>query len=122
MQEGWYEKLHEWNKALKAYETKQENTPDDINLTLGRMRCLEALAEWWVILSEVIRGGGGGRKHSRRYQSYAGQDEVSRGTGGMVSYTKWSNKGGGEKHSRRYQSYTGEDEVSRGAGGMVSYT
>ncbi|XP_062572359.1 serine/threonine-protein kinase mTOR-like [Saccostrea cucullata] len=46
VQESWYEKLHEWNKALEAYEKKQEEKPDDFNLTMGRMRCLEALAEW----------------------------------------------------------------------------
>lgn len=46
VQESWYEKLHEWNKALEAYEKKQEEKPEDFNLTLGRMRCLEALAEW----------------------------------------------------------------------------
>jgi FKBP12-rapamycin complex-associated protein len=40
--------LHNWDKALAAYEQKQEHSPDDINLTLGRMRCLEALAEWYV--------------------------------------------------------------------------
>ncbi|KAL5013660.1 hypothetical protein ScPMuIL_007930 [Solemya velum] len=44
--ETWYEKLHEWTKALTAYESRQEENPDDIELTLGRMRCLEALAEW----------------------------------------------------------------------------
>ncbi|KAK3104575.1 hypothetical protein FSP39_005244 [Pinctada imbricata] len=49
VQEGWYEKLHEWNKALQAYEIKQEKNPDDVNLTLGRMRCLEALAEWGLL-------------------------------------------------------------------------
>ncbi|XP_060066726.1 serine/threonine-protein kinase mTOR-like [Ylistrum balloti] len=46
IQEGWYEKLHEWNKALDAYNRRQELATDDINLTLGKMRCLEALAEW----------------------------------------------------------------------------
>ncbi|XP_048736860.2 serine/threonine-protein kinase mTOR-like [Ostrea edulis] len=46
VQESWYEKLHEWNKALEAYEKKQEERSEDFSLTLGRMRCLEALAEW----------------------------------------------------------------------------
>ena len=46
IQEGWYEKLHDWNQALKAYESKMSNHMDDVNVTLGRMRCLEALAEW----------------------------------------------------------------------------
>ncbi|KAL3862460.1 hypothetical protein ACJMK2_008424 [Sinanodonta woodiana] len=65
IQEGWYEKLHEWKQALSAYEAKQEQNPDDINITLGRMRCLEALAEWnqlhqiacdrWAMDSDEIR-------------------------------------------------------------------
>lgn len=49
IRERWYEKLHDWNKALDAYERKQEQNPTDFDLTLGRMRCLEALAEWWTI-------------------------------------------------------------------------
>ncbi|XP_071482072.1 serine/threonine-protein kinase mTOR-like [Diadema antillarum] len=46
IQETWYEKLHDWDNALTAYEKKQEQSPDDFDLTLGRMRCLEALGEW----------------------------------------------------------------------------
>lgn len=46
IQESWYEKLHEWDRALEAYNQKLEANPDDINLTLGRMRCLEAMGEW----------------------------------------------------------------------------
>ncbi|CAH1772250.1 unnamed protein product [Owenia fusiformis] len=65
VQETWYEKLHEWSDALSAYERKQESHPDEINLTLGRMRCLEALGEWgqlhdlacekWPQVSDDIR-------------------------------------------------------------------
>lgn len=46
VQERWYEKLHDWTDALTAYEAKQEQNPDDIEYTLGRMRCLEALGDW----------------------------------------------------------------------------
>uniref|UniRef100_A0A915JVW2 non-specific serine/threonine protein kinase n=1 Tax=Romanomermis culicivorax TaxID=13658 RepID=A0A915JVW2_ROMCU len=46
IKERWYEKLHDWQKALDAYEHKQEQNPLDMELTLGRMRCLEALGEW----------------------------------------------------------------------------
>jgi len=46
VQERWYEKLHEWEKALSAYERQQEKNPDDSTFLLGRMRCLEALGEW----------------------------------------------------------------------------
>ncbi|XP_050412148.1 serine/threonine-protein kinase mTOR [Patella vulgata] len=46
VRENWYEKLHEWDRALKAYEQKLEHQPDDVGILLGRMRCLEALGEW----------------------------------------------------------------------------
>jgi len=48
VQERWYEKLHEWEKALNAYERQQEKNPDDTNFLYGRMRCLEALGEWYA--------------------------------------------------------------------------
>ncbi|KAJ7306353.1 hypothetical protein JRQ81_009696, partial [Phrynocephalus forsythii] len=42
----WYEKLHEWEDALLAYDKKMDTNKDDPELMLGRMRCLEALGEW----------------------------------------------------------------------------
>ena len=46
VKERWYEKLHEWENALQAYQKKLEEDPEDIEHTLGKMRCLEALGEW----------------------------------------------------------------------------
>ncbi|KAK7093536.1 serine/threonine-protein kinase mTOR-like isoform X2 [Littorina saxatilis] len=46
IQESWFEKLHEWDRALMAYEQKLEQNPDEVSLTLGKMRCLEAMGEW----------------------------------------------------------------------------
>eukprot|EP00058_Branchiostoma_floridae_P004987 XP_002590475.1 hypothetical protein BRAFLDRAFT_124561 [Branchiostoma floridae] len=46
VKETWYEKLHEWGNALAAYNRKQDMHSDDMEVTLGRMRCLEALGEW----------------------------------------------------------------------------
>ncbi|XP_053547426.1 serine/threonine-protein kinase mTOR isoform X7 [Bombina bombina] len=46
IQATWYEKLHEWEDALVAYDKKLEVNKDDSELILGRMRCLEALGEW----------------------------------------------------------------------------
>ena len=46
VQEEWYESLHDWDKANLAYEKKQYLRPNDYSLTLGRMRCLDALGEW----------------------------------------------------------------------------
>jgi phosphatidylinositol kinase/protein kinase (PI-3 family) len=46
VQETWYEKLQDWTEALRAYEKKQETNKEDVELMLGRMRCLESLGEW----------------------------------------------------------------------------
>ena len=46
IKERWYEKLHDWEQALEAYNKKMIQNPEEINLALGRMRCLEALGEW----------------------------------------------------------------------------
>ena len=59
-QESWYEKLNRWDEALDAYERKYAATasnpraPAHIDATLGRLRCLAALAEWNK-LSNVAR-------------------------------------------------------------------
>ncbi|TRY96882.1 hypothetical protein DNTS_015423 [Danionella cerebrum] len=45
IQATWYEKLHEWEDALVAYDKKIDMNKDDPELILGRMRCLEALGE-----------------------------------------------------------------------------
>ncbi|XP_043711300.1 serine/threonine-protein kinase TOR [Telopea speciosissima] len=49
LKESWYEKLQRWDDALKAYTVKasQATTPHLVlDATLGRMRCLAALARW----------------------------------------------------------------------------
>ncbi|KAG0305001.1 phosphatidylinositol kinase- protein kinase tor1 [Dissophora globulifera] len=46
LKESWYERLHRWEDALAAYDKKQLERPDDLLLTLKRMRCLHALGEW----------------------------------------------------------------------------
>ncbi|XP_064091213.1 serine/threonine-protein kinase mTOR-like [Macrobrachium nipponense] len=51
VQERWHEKLHDWDQALQAYQTKLEARPDDFDLMLGQMRCLEALGEWGELYS-----------------------------------------------------------------------
>ncbi|TKS77145.1 Serine/threonine-protein kinase mTOR [Collichthys lucidus] len=62
IQATWYEKLHEWEDALVAYDKKIDMNKEDPELILGRMRCLEALGEWgqlhqqcceeWTLVSE----------------------------------------------------------------------
>lgn len=46
VQERWYEKLHDWDKALEVYKARAKQKPDDPDLALSQMRCLEALGEW----------------------------------------------------------------------------
>ncbi|KAL6964513.1 non-specific serine,threonine protein kinase [Sarracenia purpurea var. burkii] len=49
LKESWYEKLQRWDDALKAYTAKasQVSSPHLVlDATLGRMRCLAALARW----------------------------------------------------------------------------
>lgn len=46
VQVRWYEKLHNWDKALNLYQEKLESNTSDIDSRLGQMRCLEALGEW----------------------------------------------------------------------------
>ncbi|KAG5526253.1 hypothetical protein RHGRI_032514 [Rhododendron griersonianum] len=49
LKESWYEKLQRWDNALVAYTTKasQVSSPHLVlDATLGRMRCLAALARW----------------------------------------------------------------------------
>nr|CAB3465509.1 unnamed protein product [Digitaria exilis] len=49
LKESWYEKLHRWDEALRAYTMKssQASGPlQNLDATLGRMRCLAALARW----------------------------------------------------------------------------
>ena len=46
VQERWYEKLHNWEKALVSYEERLVDSANDLDSVLGQMRCMEALGEW----------------------------------------------------------------------------
>ncbi|XP_010557538.1 PREDICTED: serine/threonine-protein kinase TOR isoform X2 [Tarenaya hassleriana] len=49
LKESWYEKLQRWDDALKAYTLKASQASNfhvGLEATLGRMRCLAALARW----------------------------------------------------------------------------
>lgn len=46
LKESWYEKLQRWEDALVAYEGKQREDPLNFDVTLGRMRCLQALGDF----------------------------------------------------------------------------
>ncbi|CAG9564541.1 unnamed protein product [Danaus chrysippus] len=49
----WYEKLHNWEKALNLYDEKLNADADNMEAYLGEMRCFEALGEW-VKLYETV--------------------------------------------------------------------
>ena len=46
IQVGWYEKLHNWDKALELYQERLYVDDNNEEARLGQMRCLEALGEW----------------------------------------------------------------------------
>lgn len=46
IKDTWYEKLHDWENSLQAYENKVKRNPDCFESLLGQMRSLEALGEW----------------------------------------------------------------------------
>ena len=46
VKESWFEKLQSWSEALELYNAKQLEEPSNVQVTLGRMRCLEAMGDW----------------------------------------------------------------------------
>ncbi|CAF1458889.1 unnamed protein product [Adineta ricciae] len=42
----WYEKLDQWERALGHYEFTQANDQYNLDIELGRMRCMQALGLW----------------------------------------------------------------------------
>lgn len=39
--------MNRWDTALTSYEERLTQAPNDVELSLGQMRCLEALGEWY---------------------------------------------------------------------------
>lgn len=54
LKETWYEKLQRWEEALAAYRQREKVSPDSMEVTMGKMRCLHALGEWEQ-LSQIAR-------------------------------------------------------------------
>lgn len=46
LKETWFEKLQRWDDALRAYSEREKTEPDNMEITMGKMRCLHALGEW----------------------------------------------------------------------------
>ncbi|KAF5280820.1 hypothetical protein FQR65_LT14927 [Abscondita terminalis] len=68
VQVRWYEKLHNWDKALNLYRDKLENTELDEEALLGQMRCLEALGEW-KSLREIVENRFSGLTDSNKQKA-----------------------------------------------------
>ncbi|VVC87256.1 unnamed protein product [Leptidea sinapis] len=49
----WYEKLHNWEKALNLYGEKLCTEPENVEASLGQLRCFEALGEWTKLYDKV---------------------------------------------------------------------
>jgi FKBP12-rapamycin complex-associated protein len=46
IQDLWYEKLNQWECALKNYEFLKTNDPLNMDIHFGCMRCMQALGSW----------------------------------------------------------------------------
>lgn len=46
LKETWFEKLQRWDDALTAYNEREIQEPNNMEITMGKMRCLHALGEW----------------------------------------------------------------------------
>jgi FKBP12-rapamycin complex-associated protein len=44
--EEWYIKLNRWQGALEAYDERLSKEPGNVEVVVGKMRCLHALGEW----------------------------------------------------------------------------
>jgi serine/threonine-protein kinase mTOR len=66
LKESWYEKLFRWEEALGAYQKREEEYGEDINTTLGKMRCLHALGEWDTLSSLAQEKWSTGTQENRR--------------------------------------------------------
>ncbi|XP_013189748.2 serine/threonine-protein kinase mTOR [Amyelois transitella] len=51
----WYEKLHNWEKALILYDDKLSQDADNMEAYLGELRCFEALGEWLKLYKTVSK-------------------------------------------------------------------
>ncbi|CAI7993434.1 Serine/threonine-protein kinase tor, partial [Geodia barretti] len=69
VQEKWYMSLNDWEAAYKAYTERQKQRPDDISLTLGKMRCLHAMGEWTRLYEMACESWGLGDDTTRQKMS-----------------------------------------------------
>jgi FKBP12-rapamycin complex-associated protein len=48
-----YEQLGRWQEALSIYENKEKENPGNLDVVIGRMKCLHALGEWNLLAEQV---------------------------------------------------------------------
>lgn len=51
---SWYESLQYWPKALDTYKELQYAGNDSMEITLGTLRCLDAMSEWEMLLEKSL--------------------------------------------------------------------
>ena len=44
--EEWYEKLHRWRDALRIYEQKEIDNPQNFDILKGKLNCFRNLYDW----------------------------------------------------------------------------
>lgn len=49
----WYERLGRWQEALRTYERREQEDPGNPDISIGRMKCLQALGEWDQLAVQV---------------------------------------------------------------------
>ncbi|KAJ1922433.1 phosphatidylinositol kinase- protein kinase tor1 [Tieghemiomyces parasiticus] len=53
LQNKWFERLERWGEALTFYEDQEAQRPDDMEVLLGKMRCLHHMCEWHKVTAQV---------------------------------------------------------------------
>ncbi|KAG1705718.1 hypothetical protein DVH05_003469 [Phytophthora capsici] len=118
VKETWFEKLQDWRAALALYDRRlqQEDQGLDIEVCIGKMRCLEALGKWeelgalaaqvWAALHSPERSPSKTNAPARRPLSAGRASSSGRGNPGLL---------------RRGSSNYGSSSSLASAGGPSSY-
>ncbi|SGZ55137.1 CIC11C00000003613 [Sungouiella intermedia] len=77
LKETWHEKLQRWDDALRAYNERAKLEPDNMEVVMGKMRCLHALGEWEQ-LSELAQS---------KWNSST--NEIQRGVAPLAAAAAW---------------------------------
>ncbi|KAL3656617.1 hypothetical protein V7S43_018522 [Phytophthora oleae] len=118
VKETWFEKLQDWRAALALYDRRLQNGDQglDVEVCIGKMRCLEALGKWeelgalaaqvWAVLRSPERSPSKTSAPARRPLSAGRTSSSGRGNSGLL---------------RRGSSNYGSSSSLASAGGPTSY-